>query len=69
MTSISVTSIKKAIFGFQEYFAQFTTQKKSVPKFSSSRHTDMSRRPLVLEKILESSADTVYEDNMQPSGR
>jgi hypothetical protein len=31
MTSISVTSFKKAISGFQEDSTQFTTQQKSIP--------------------------------------
>jgi hypothetical protein len=62
MTIISVTSFKKAISGFQEDSTQFTTQQKSDPYLPS-------RRPSVFEKILNSSADTLGEDSMQPSGR
>jgi hypothetical protein len=69
MTSISVTSIKKEISGFQEDSAQFTTQQKSVLLLPSGQPKETSECPSVFEKILDSSADTVVEDSMQPSTR
>jgi hypothetical protein len=69
MISISVTSIKKAISEFHEDSTQFTTQHKLVPLLLSGRPRETSRRPSVFENILNSSADTVGEDSMQPSRR
>jgi hypothetical protein len=46
MTSISVTSIKKAIFELQEDSAQFTTQQRSDPQLSI-RMTQLSVETLI----------------------
>jgi hypothetical protein len=51
MTSLSVTSIKKAISDFKKDSAKFPTQQKSDPLFPSGRSSEASGRPPVSRRF------------------
>jgi hypothetical protein len=63
MKIISVTSIKKVIFGFQEYFAQFTTQQKVDPQLTIRTAQWNVRMPISVRE----DSEQLSIDNMQLS--